>query len=339
MRQGADSTRAPTVHDVAALAGVSTATVSRVLNNSGRTSENARARVLDAVRRLDYVANVPAKTMQPGSRSRSWGLIVDDVNSYFFGRMVAELDRAAQTDGSTLFVASTQKRWEREKQLIRDMRGRRIDGLLIVPTSGEDGVRDQLAKLPAVYMDRFPRGLTDIDVVTFDVYRPIIDEMSQLWQRGHRRFAFIGGNVSADPGSRRLAAWTDFLHEHGATIDPSMVSTGNDVEAQSALAMAAILDRPDPPTAVVTTHNALLLGLLHVVVERRAHIEIIAAEDFDAAFLSPVPLHVISGDPSLIACTAAERLRNRIHGDTSASEATLLPTTTTHYGPKELGLS
>lgn len=335
MRVPTDRSRPPTVHDVAELAGVSTATVSRVLNNTGRTSEHARTRVLEAVQRLDYVANVHAKTMQPGSRSRSWGLIVDDVDSYFFGRMVAELDRAAQTDGSTLFVASTQKRWEREKQLIHELRGRRIDGLFIVPTSGEEDIRD-LVKLPAVYMDRFPRGLTDIDVVTFDVYHPIVDVMSQLWQQGHRRFGFIGGNVNADPGSRRLAAWTDFLRDHGVTIDPAMVSCGNTVESQSAQALSTMLDHDQPPTAVVTTNNPLLVGILHGVVERRARIEIVASEGLEAAFLSPVPLHVITGDPSLIARAAADRLRKRIQGDTSEAEVTLLPTVTTRFGPKEL---
>ena len=335
MRTATDQSRPPTVHDVAELAGVSTATVSRVLNNSGRTSEGARSRVLEAVRRLDYVANAHARTMQPGSRSRSWGLIVDDVDSYFFGRMVAELDRAAQTDGSTLFVASTQKRWEREKQLIRELRGRRIDGLFIVPTSGEEDIRD-LVKLPAVYMDRFPRGLTDIDVVTFDVYHPIVHVMSQLWRRGHRRFGFIGGNVAADPGSRRLAAWTDFLRDHGVLIDPAMVSTGNTVESQSAQALSTMLDHAEPPTAVVATNNPLLVGILHAVVERRARIEIVASEGLEAAFLSPVPLHVITGDPSLIARAAADRLRKRIQGDTSEAEVTLLPTVTTRFGPEEL---
>ena len=325
--------RPPTIKDVAALAGVSMSTVSRVLNGSAAVSSEAADSVRRAVDRLDFVLSTSARTLRPGVRSRTWGLLVDDVDSHYFGRLVAELDRAAEAHGMTLLIAATPTKWEREKHLIKEMGSRRVDGLLVVPANGDvHGERARVSAVPAVYIDRLPSGIV-ADVVTFDYYRAMADLVEGLGQRGHRRIAFIGGEVETDPGSRRFAAWRDKVREHGGRLDEELVSVGH-VQADSARdAVVTMLRAAEPPTAVVTTTGLLLLGLLEGITTEGADVEIVGSEDISAAFLSPVPLTLVEADLGLLARHAIEMLIARLDGPADApAETRMLPTGQVHYG-------
>lgn len=327
------SGRPPTIKDVAALAGVSMSTVSRVLNGSAAVSDEAADSVRQAVDRLDFVLSTSARTLRPGVRSRTWGLLVDDVEGHYFGRLVAELDRAAEAHGMTLLIAATQKKWEREKHLIKEMGSRRVDGLLVVPANGDyQGERARISTVPAVYIDRLPTGIV-ADVVTFDYYRAMADLVEGLWQRGHRRIAFIGGEVETDPGSRRFAAWRDKIREHGGEVDDFLVSVGHVDASTSKDAVTAMLRAEEPPTAVVTTTGLILLGLLQGITAEGAEVEVVGSEDISAAFLSPVPLTLVEADLGLLARHAVEMLIARLDGPADApAETRMLPTGQIHYG-------
>lgn len=323
----------PTIRDVAALAGVSLATVSRVINHSERVADDTRQRVERAVTQLDFLSSTSARTLRPGVRSMTWGLLVDDVDSHYFGRLADELDRAAQTHGSTLLISVTRKQWAREKHLIKEMASRRVDGLLVLPANGDTlGERSRQVGVPRVYLDRFPGGGIAADVVTFDYYRAIAEQMDELWQRGHRRIAFIGGEVETDPGSRRHAAWRDKLHEHGAASDDQLVSVGHREADTARRAMVDMLRAAEPPTAVVTTTGLLLLGLLQAVTQEGGQLEIVGSEDITAAFLAPVPLTLFQADFELLAREAVQLLTARIDGLHSPPQTRLLPTSHVRYG-------
>lgn len=319
------STRPPTIRDVAAMAGVSPATVSRVLNNSGPTAPETRERVLTAVDRLDFVSSASARTLRPDARSLTWGLLIDDVDSHYFARIIGELDQAAQEHGSTLLVSVTHKQWAREKHLVREMASRRVDGLLIVPANGDLlGERQRQTAVPRVYMDRFP-GATVGDVVTFDYYRAVVDQFDDLWRRGHRRIAFIGGEVDTDPGTRRLAAWRDKQYEHGGVDDHDLISVGHLTSETAGRAMTKMLRSSESPTAVITTTGTLLTGLLQAVSVERAAIEIAASETIRTAFLSPVPLSLVEAEFELLAREAVALLINRIDGSQDSPQTKMLP--------------
>ncbi len=329
--------RPPTIRDVAALADVSLATVSRVVNRSGSVAPDTRLRVERAVAQLDFVTSASARTVRPGVRSMTWGLLIDDVDSHYFGRLAVELDREAQAHGTTLMIAVTQKEWAREKHLIKEMASRRVDGLLVVPANGDvHGERSRQAGVPRVYLDRFPGGGTAADVVTFDYHRAVADQVDDLWARGHRRIAFVGGEVDSDPGSRRYAAWRDKLHEHGVVVDADLMSQLVSVGHRSAVtareATLRILDAAEPPTAIVTTTGLLLLGLLEAATARGSAVEIVGSEDITAAFLSPVPLSLVAADFTLLARAAVELLTARIEGLDAPPQTRLLPTGMVRYG-------
>ncbi|NIK61989.1 LacI family DNA-binding transcriptional regulator [Kribbella shirazensis] len=322
----------PTIRDVAALAGVSMSTVSRVLNGSAAVSGDAAERVRRAVDQLDFVLSASARTVRPGVRSMTWGLLVDAVESHYFSTLIAELDRAAQEHGSTLLVSVTQKEWVREKHLIKEMSSRRVDGLFVVPANGDVlGERARMSGVPIVYVDRIPSGVV-ADVVTFDYYRAMAELVEGLWARGHRRIAFIGGEVDTDPGSRRFAAWNDILSRHGTTADPGLVSVGHLVADTATEAAVTMLRSDQPPTAVVTTTGLLLLGVLHGIVLEGADVEVVCSEEIDAAFLSPVPLTLVAADLGLLVSNAVELLTAQIDKSSDGPpETRLLPTGQIHY--------
>jgi LacI family transcriptional regulator len=322
----------PTIRDVAALAGVSMSTVSRVLNGSAAVSGDAAERVRRAVEQLDFVLSASARTVRPGVRSMTWGLLVDAVESHYFSTLIAELDRAAQDHGSTLLVSVTQKEWVREKHLIKEMSSRRVDGLFVVPANGDVlGERARMSGVPIVYVDRIPSGVV-ADVVTFDYYRAMAELIEGLWARGHRRIAFIGGEVDTDPGSRRFAAWNDILRQHGTAADPELVSVGHLVAGTATEAAVGMLRSDRPPTAVVTTTGLLLLGVLHGIVLEGADVEVVCSEEIDAAFLSPVPLTLVAADLGLLVSNAVELLTAQIDkSNDGPPETRLLPTGQIHY--------
>lgn len=330
----ASGTGPPTIRDVAALSGVSVTTVSRVLNDAPRVSASARSKVTAAIEQLDFVSSPAARALRPGTASRTWGLLVDEVTSFYFGRLVEELDRAGQERGCTLLVSTTHKLLERERRLTREMSTRRVDGLFIVAASGDRSVlppRD--AGVPTLYLDRFPFG-TVADVVTFDYYRAVADQVTELCAKGHRRIAFVGGEVREDPGVRRFAAYRDTLTRHGLVVEPELVSTGH-LHADTALSAAERLFALDePPTAVVSTTGSVTLSLLRALHDRVRtgqtvpELEIAGSEEFESAYLSPVPLSLVVVDLAELARVAAELLIGRIEGTLPPDPVTrTLPTT------------
>lgn len=324
-----------TIRDVAAAAGVSTATVSRVLNQSAPVSPEVRQRVQRAVAELEFVTSPGARSLRPGVRSMSWGLLVDDVESSWFSQLVSQLDAAARDHDSTLLVCVTSKDPARERHLVAEMAARRVDGLLLAPTADPDGApaRRRPAPMPVVHVDRMPPGVL-ADVVTFDYYGAISEQVELLWRRGHRRIAFVGGDVTQDPGVRRFAAYRDKLHEHGQVVDEELVSTGHLVGREVGAVLERMLALPDPPTAVVTTVGTLLLELLRTLTRTGAVLEVVGSEDFGAAFLSPVPLTLVQADAAELARRAADVLTARIAGTLPPEPVTtLLPTTLVHHGP------
>lgn len=330
----------PTLRDVAALAGVSISTVSRVLNDKAGVTPDKRARVEQALQQLDYVSNVSARSLR-GTRSRTYALLVDDLATAFFADLAESLTRMVLEDGCTLLIVTTQKAYERERRIVADMRARHVDGLFVVAASGDLSSHRARhpSSLPVVYVERFPPGV-DADVVTFDYYRAGLEQVDQLWSDGHRRIAFLGGNVDEDPGLRRLAAFRDGLRAHGIDPDPESISTGHLTEASALPALEQLRTHTEPPTALVVTVAPLLRPALRLAAQHGWPLAIASYESIDTPQLTPVPLIVTHGDLDELARAAARTMRDRLTDQPAASgdeptqhRTILLQTSTERYEP------
>lgn len=331
--------RAPTIRDVAALAGVSISTVSRVLNGGDRVSGSAKERVQDAIDELDYVCSPAARALRPGTASRTWGLLVDEVRSSYFGSLVEELDAAAQRLDCSLLVSTTHKRLDRERRLAREMAVRGVDGLFVVPADGDRG--DQVhaeLDVPLVYLDRLPRGGIAADVVTFDYAGAVRAMVVDLVERGHRRIAFIGGKVVEDPGSRRLGAFREAMQTAGMEVEEALLSVGHDdadLDVERAYRDArSLLELPDPPTAVVTTFDSLTMQVLRAIRDLGSDTEVAGSEDFPAAFLTPTRLSLVRHDLPTLTSTAVQLLTDRMSGaETGPPTVRMIEVPIAHYAP------
>ncbi len=159
-----------TMRDVAALAGVSLKTVSRVVNDESGVSPDVRERVAAAVRRLDYRPNLAASNLRrTGARTGLVGALVQDLSNSFSASLLRALEDSARLRGTAVLAASLDEESDREEELVHDLVTRRVDGLVLMPASERQDylVAELRTGTPAVFVDREPRGV-DADSVVVD---------------------------------------------------------------------------------------------------------------------------------------------------------------------------
>lgn len=201
----------PTMQDVAAAAGVSIKTVSRVVNDEAYVAEPTAARVRAAIERLAFRRNDMAHLLRT-QRAATIGLVIEDLANPFYAMIARAAERVTRERGYVLMVSSSEKEVERERALLATFFRRRIDGLLMVPTSQDHSfLQPELDRgMPIVCLDRPADGI-DVDRVLLDNYRGARLAVSHLLRRGHRRIATVGWASDVDrcraaPGLRRGAA-------------------------------------------------------------------------------------------------------------------------------------
>ena len=240
------------IRDVAARAGVSTATVSNVLNGRRVRDDGIDRAVRDAAAALGYRASEAASNLRR-SRSRVVGMVVPDLRNPFFARLVDGVQRVAGDDGYRTFVASSRESVDAEIREIASFRGWKAAGLLVVPAG--DGARyarpDALGGLPGVLLDRVP-GRCAFDSVGVDDAAATRVGLGRLASLGHRRVLALGASVGAPNLEARLLACRAAAAEHGTILlEHRIAHPGADrFDADEADRLAATLTARDPPTAV-----------------------------------------------------------------------------------------
>src|SRR6266498_995950 len=185
----AASGKAPTMLDVAALAGVSLKTVSRVVNQAPNVAPELVTRVLDAIRLLDYRPNLTASSLRRADRkTAAIGLLLEDVANPFSSALHRAVEDVARERGSLVFAGSSDEDGDRERELLLALVARRVDGLIAVPCGDNDGglLREQRLGRPMVVVDRLVAS-GDADTVTVDNRGGAQRAVRHLAAHGHRR--------------------------------------------------------------------------------------------------------------------------------------------------------
>ncbi len=295
------------IKDVAALAGVSVATVSRVLNDSPRVSEEARAKVIAAVDTLRYRPNAVARSLRTEA-TRTLGLIIGDVLNPFFSVLARAVDDEARAAGYTVVIGNADERPEQQDHYVRTLLEQRVDGLLICPTAEvtplvEDCVR---AGGPLVFLDRTLTGL-DVPSVRADGTAAIHDLIRHIRNLGHRRVAFISGPELLSTGRERTRAFADAMRENGLEVREDYLKAG-DFQAGSGHAITAgFLDLPEPPEVIFAGDNLMALGALDEIRARGLRIP----QDVGLASFDDVAWFVHLDPPITAISQPAEELGRR----------------------------
>ncbi len=314
------------MRDVAARAGVSLKTVSRVLNDEPGVLPGPAGRVRAAAAALGYQRNESAAALRrTGQSSRTIGLVIEDVGNPFWAGLIKAVEQIARPRGYLLVAGSSDQDHDVERELITSLCARRVDGLLVVPSSRDLGyLSDELAHGTAIVaVDRPLPGL-DVDSVVSgnaDGARAAVDHLVEL---GHRRIGYVG-DTATYTSAERLRGYRQALAAHDIADDPQLLRVAHDVPAAQA-ATRELLDSTPAVTALFTGNNLLTRGAIRALAQRRHDVALIGFDDFALADLLEPSVSVVAQDPAALGRQAAELLFARIEGDAGPRRQVVLST-------------
>lgn len=327
----------PTLPDVARLAGVSTATAARALGNYGSVSAKSKQKVAAAAAELGYRANGLARSMVTGT-TNTLGVVLSDIENSFFSRVLRGISDTAHHAGFEVILVNTDEEIDLEQSAVRVLTEKRVDGLLVCPTDGQEigHLRDAVAGgTPLVLVDRRLKGL-EADSVEVDNRAAARRATEHLIGLGHERIALVTGIEDAmtdrfRPGlagiesamvnttAGRAAGYRDALRAAGLPIDLAYVTLQGFRQVDAIRATHALLQLPFPPTALLALDSTLALGALQAIREASLtcpdDISVIGFDDADWTEALTPPLTVVAQPVQRIGSEACTLLLERIRGD------------------------
>ena len=332
--------RRPTMKDVAAVAGVSLATVSRVVNGSADVRADLAERVNDAIEVLGYRRDLTASTLRRADRlSASIGLLFEDVSNPFFSAVQRGIEDVAHAHGTLTFAASSDEDPDRERELAEAFGGRGVDGLVIVPCGHDQSylLRERRSGTAIVFVDR-PPSFIDADAVLTDNAGGARTGVEHLLSAGHRRIAFLGDRAAIHTAVERLAGYRSALADAGVAPDPALERVGLVDSTLAAAAALELLSAPDPPTAIFAGQNLITVGALRALRERgRQHeVGLVGFDDVMLGDMIEPGVTVVMQDPYELGRRAAELLFAQLDGAAGETRRIELPTRLVTRGSGEI---
>ncbi len=319
-----------TILDVARLAGVSTATVSRVLHSSNRVSPETRGRVETAVRTLQYRPSAIARSLAAGA-TRTIGIMVSDVTNPYYPEMVAGMEDAAHAAGYNIFLCTSRDDPGREKTYLELLMERRADGVIVASSGLSEQRPTSLQDLatPLVLVNSDGRGL-GVPSVSSDNYGGARDLTRYLLRLGHRRIAHISGPTTSQSTGERVRGYTDALRSAGVEPETTLLVASEGDAPTGESAMLNVLSSGVRPGAVFAYNDLAAIGALHACY--RAGVQVpqdISLAGFDNIQLSGLirpPLTTMAQATGEMGRLAVEQLISIVEGRGSGSNI-LLPCT------------
>jgi len=329
--------RRPTMKDVAAAAGVSLKTVSRVVNGEGHVNDDLRESVLEAITALGFRRNAGARGLRQG-HSSSIGLVLEDVADPFYSILSRAVEEEARQEGSLLFAGSSAEDVDRERELALAFCERRVDGLIMVPagTTHSYLLPEIRAGIPVVFLDR-PPGDIEADVVLSDNAGGTRQGVGHLVEHGHRRIGFISDDADIYTAAERLRGYRRALEDAGIPFDHDLVTQEPPTPDTIVRALDALLAGPAPVTAVFCGNSRVTVGVLRELARRDVRLALVGFDDLELGDLLQPGLTVVSQDPAALGAAAARLLFERIRaGSGSRPQTVTLDTELVPRGSGEL---
>lgn len=254
----------PTIKDVALEAGVSIATVSRVLNNVGTVNPNLVLQVHQAIAKLGYHPNSIARTLKSDS-SKTIGFIVSDISNDFFTQMIRGMEDVLDRYGYNLFVCSTDSTQQREERCLSLLREKQVDGIIINTSGKNDELISQLSRqMPiALLMRKISLPEFTGDFVDNDNFSGLQGLTQHLINLGHRKIGLLNGQIHVSSAQERLAGFQSAMRDIGIIVDNNYpyLFHGNFNRISSGAEGTRYLYEQGA-TAIIAANNLLVLGAL-----------------------------------------------------------------------------
>ncbi len=303
------------IKEVAKRASVSTATVSRTINDPAKVRPHTAERVRKAIADLNFYPNTHARTLVSG-RSRMVGLIVSDITNPFFPELVKSFENHAVQSGLEVILGNTDYDPERMAGCVRRMVERKVDGVAIMTSETDPDLLIELNRknIPTVLLDTGKPGPLTANV-TIDYGHGIHQAVRHLLELNHRQIAFIAGPLHLASARTRQSAFLEGLEKAGVPVQGEMVVHGDHKIEGGTQAMKSLLNLPVRPTAVIASNDLMAIGALSAIHDAGLKvpddISLVGFDDISFARLTQPPLTTVAlsrEQLAIMALTAIEKL-------------------------------
>ena len=328
------------MRDVAALAKVSLKTVSRVVNGETGVSPRLAKRVMAARDRLGYRHDLSASSLRRSDgRSLTIGVVLEDVANPFASTLHRAIEDVAVERRVLVLAGSSDEDENRERQLVSAFVSRRVDGLIIQPSSHDHTylLAERQDGTPVVFVDR-PPSFLDADAVVTDNAAGIRAAVRHLVEHGHRRIAYLGDLHSIATAAERHEGYVAELAQQKIGVEEAIVRLDLRGIGKAEAAAREVLGSAERPTAVIASQNLITIGVFRALRALGLHqrVALVGFDDFLLADLLEPGITVIAQDPAAIGRTAAAVLFRRLDGDRSPSQVHTVKTRMIARGSGEI---
>ncbi len=248
------------IKDIAQFTGVSTSTVSRVLNDNGRFSDETKRRVLDAVEKLGYRSNVLAKSLRT-MKTYSVGVIVPDITNEFFSKLVLGIENYCYPKGYLVYICNTSEDREKELESVANMEARGVDGLIDLGGVAGEIAKSFARKVPVVYIDRRP-NMTDATVIESDNYTGGFIATEELISKGCSNILLLRDHRDLSTMNQRVNGYFNALNEYDLPIDMNNIFRVSVSKEAAESCVKEILESGKDFDGIFATSDWLAVGAL-----------------------------------------------------------------------------
>lgn len=312
-----------TIAEVAARAGVSTATVSRALSGRGPVSAEVDRRVRRVAGELGYQVNPIARALR-NSRTDTVGMVVPSIGNPFFTSLVRSVEHVLERGGKDLFLCDAQSDPVIEAKRLASLVARNVDGIIVSPTHGMDSaaaVADTAAHLPLVQLDRFVDG-TSTDWVGVDDLAAMRLVLDHLYAGGARSASFVGSRETNSSSEQRLSGFRRRAGELGIAVDQAAVLLGEFSIEWGEEAVARLVAAGPLPEAIVCADDLIALGVTRACrahgVEVPGQVQVTGFDNIDFSRLSEPALTTVDQPRDRIAAEAVRLLAAASQADSGS---------------------
>jgi LacI family transcriptional regulator len=306
--------------DIAKLAGVSSATVSRVINKDPRVSAKTAQKVVEVIERFGYVQNAMARNLRMAN-TKTIGYLVPDIRNPFFTSLLAGFEVLMYEKDYDILFVNTNEDIEKERKAMKSLLHSRVNGILAVFVDPDNEYIEKYKNMGIyiVYIDRISKNEMNNDSILIDNYGGMKQIVDYLVSLGHKDIALTYGSPEITPGEERLNGYYLAMQKAGLQVRQEYVVPCYFTENETYKAVEQLLSLKKRPTAIITPNNLATMGAYKALTDHKIRIpkeiSLIGFDDFSlAAHLNP-PVTVITRPTTVIGKIAAEMLLERIESD------------------------
>lgn len=314
------------IRDIAKRAKVSTATVSRTVNQVATVDAQMAKRVWKAIAELGYYPNRQARTLVSG-KSRTFGLIVSEITNPFFPEIVQTFETLAVEQNYEILLTSTIHDPKRMELAVRRMIESRVDGVAILTFGMEDDLLEHLRfrNLPLVFIDVGPKA-PRISNIRVDYFHGIRQAVQHLAAMRHERIGFVSGPLKLRSSIARKYAFEESMREIGLTVRPEFIVEGDHKLEGGKLALQKLRKLRERPTALLCSNDLTAIGVMREAFELGIgvpqELSVVGFDDTRLADFMIPPLSTIQMSQKELATLAFEALLKEVKRETPSPDGT-----------------